>query len=273
MAWPSQMHELAREEAGHHDHDTSDAEQVHQLNQPRNLFYHEIVWQELRALPRGSRLLEIGAGSGFDALKLCDDYHLILSDVSFGTLDRLCSKLADHRVDYVSADGAHLPFADASVAAIYMFATLHHLPDPGHGISEWARVIEPGGRLIIGMEPNRFYFLPIKLSRNFLCRLTHMDPKDGSRADAQMEGFSFSKLKLLFQTGQWENVRIRPVWLFAGFWHYMAEFLFRSLKLKKRLALPASVENALIKFDEILFKIPGIKRIGWHWIITAKRRV
>lgn len=271
VAWPKTMAVLAKEEAEHHDHDDSDATEVHQLIRPRNWFYHEKLWQTMRQLSKGAEILEIGAGTGFDAQKLMGEYRLTLTDVSPETLARLSQKLNDPRITYVAVDGSHLPFTDNSFAGVYMVATLHHLPDAKQGINEFARVLKPGGQLMIAIEPNATYFRWIKHFRKFLCRVIHMDPHEGSHADAEMEGFSYRKLKNLFSSGEWNNVEIRPVWLFAGLWHYTAEILFRALRLKKRLVLPPTLEWFLVYLDEWLFKIPGVKHLCWHWSMRATK--
>lgn len=273
IAWPKTMDKLAEEEAEHHDEDDSDATEVHQLNRPRNWFYHEKLWQKMRLLPRGSELLEIGAGTGFDAGRLAGDYRLTLTDVSSETLGRLKEKMKDgkEKMCFIAADGSKLPFVDESFDGVYMVATLHHLPDTKKGIDEFARVLKSDGQLFIGIEPNATYFRWIKHFRKFLCRVIHMDPHDGSHADAEMEGFSHRELKSFFSSSEWKDVEIKPVWFFAGWWHYVAELLFRSLKLKKRLVLPAAVEWILVYADEALFKIPGVKYLAWHWNISAKK--
>ncbi len=272
VAWPTHMHELSAEEAEHHDHDDGDARDVHQLERPRNVFYHTLLWQALRTLPPGSTILEIGAGTGFDAEQLRGAYVLTLSDVSPETLNRLAEQFADPKITYVAADGSCLPFGPNSFDAAYMVATLHHLPSPQQGVEECARVLSPGGLLAIGMEPNTLYFGPIKRFRGLLCSLTHMKPEEGSHADAEMEGFSYRELVSFFPRATWEDVAIRPAWLLAGFWHYGAEGIFRAFRLKKRLTLPRFCEQALVWLDELLFKVPGIRHLGWHWVIVARKR-
>lgn len=271
LAWPKNMAPLAKEEAEHHDHDDSDAVEVHQLNRPRNLYYHEQLWQKMKELPKGADILEIGAGTGFDAQKLMGEYGLTLTDVSPETLARLGEKLNDPNIGYIAADGSHLPFISGSFAGVYMVATLHHLPDVKQGINEFGRVLQPGGQLVIAIEPNATYFRWIKYFRKSICRVIHMDPHEGSHADAEMRGFSYRELKNLFSNNNWNNFEIKPVWFLAGWWHYSTEFLFRSLRLKKRLVLPSALEWILVYLDELLFKIPGVKHLAWHWYISATK--
>jgi SAM-dependent methyltransferase len=271
VLWPKDMNELAAEEAEHHDHDHSDASEVHQLNRPRNFVFHERLWHTLRTVDHGSNLLEIGAGTGFDAKEIVGDYALTLSDVSPQTLNRTAAMLGG-TMTYVAADGARLPFADEQFRGVYMVATLHHLPDPVLGIRECARVLQPGGLLCIWIEPNMTYFRPIKYLRKFLCAATHMKPEDGSHADAEMEGFSYVELKHCFAPDVWSEVDIRPMWFILGWWHYFSEFLFRALRLRTRIALPIGLEKWLVRVDDVLLKIPGMKHLCWHWTISAKKK-
>lgn len=267
------MGELAKDEAHHHDEDDEDAREVHQLNCPRNVYYHTLIQSYITIVPKGSNVLEIGAGSGYDARALKDEYQLTLSDVSVETLNRLADTLNDGGVTYVAADGEHLPFVDNYFDGAYMVAVLHHFEHADRGLTECARVLKSGGVLVIGMEPNTFYFKWIHRFQGMLYRLTHTDPSYISKADAETKGFSYAELQKLMKAGEWQDVEIQPVWLLAGWWHYTAEFLFRALKLKKRLVLPAAVEKLIVVLDEMLFKLPLIKHLGWHWIIVAKRKL
>lgn len=52
-------------------------------------------------------------------------------------------------VAYHVADGATLPLADASVDAVFANMYLHHCPEPAAAIQEMARLLRPGGRLVI----------------------------------------------------------------------------------------------------------------------------
>lgn len=49
----------------------------------------------------------------------------------------------------VLADARRLPFAAASVDALFAAGLVNHLPDPAAGFAEFARVTRPGGLLIL----------------------------------------------------------------------------------------------------------------------------
>ncbi|BCB90688.1 class I SAM-dependent methyltransferase [Phytohabitans suffuscus] len=49
----------------------------------------------------------------------------------------------------VLGDAHHLPIAGASVDAVFAAGLITHLPDPGVGLAELARITRPGGRLVL----------------------------------------------------------------------------------------------------------------------------
>jgi len=271
VALPTELGELAKEEAEYHDHLEDDANNVHQLNAWRNVYYHTRLHSAIKELRPGSLILEIGAGSGHDAQHFLPDYKMVLSDISSKTLERLSTKLHSTNATYVAADGMHLPFADNTFDSLYMVAVWHHFSDYGEALKEFARVLKSGGKLCIWVEPNKTYFLPLKIIRPIMSRLTHTDEHNVSHADAEMTGFSYRKINYVLHEGKWEKVSVRPMWLFAGWIQYILEFTFRAFKLKKRIVLPLWLEKGIVAVDEMLFKIPGFKHLGWHWTIGANK--
>lgn len=68
---------------------------------------------------------------------------------------------ADNPVAYVRADGADLPFADATFDAVSCYGALYLMDDPFASLHEMIRVLKPGGRIAVlttcarGPEPVR----------------------------------------------------------------------------------------------------------------------
>ena len=53
------------------------------------------------------------------------------------------------RADFRTANAAErLPFDDAAFDAVICIDAINHLPDRPHVLSEWARVLKAGGRLL-----------------------------------------------------------------------------------------------------------------------------
>lgn len=271
LAQPTKLATLSKEEAEYHDTPAEDAKNVHQLESWRNLFYHRYIRSRIQSVFAGGTVLEVGAGTGFDAKELAGKCQLVLSDISAGILERTAAALRQPNSIYIAADGIALPFANETFDGAFMVATLHHFEQPERAVREMYRVLKIGGVAVIGIEPNAFYFRTVKRLRKLLCKLTHADPHAGSHADAEMTGFTYGDLQRLFPHSEWTDRNIKPMWLFSGFLHYGLEFLFRALRLKRRILAPILFEKIIVATDELLLRLPGVKHIGWHWIVSAKK--
>lgn len=53
-------------------------------------------------------------------------------------------------------DGHHLPYADGSFGSVYSNSVVEHIPDPHNVIVELARVLRPGGVLVLTVPSDRF---------------------------------------------------------------------------------------------------------------------
>jgi arsenite methyltransferase len=94
---------------------------------------------------------DIGAGTGFLAAGLAPLVKRVyVVDGSAAMLAVAKKNLAAFQnVEFHEADGAGLPFPDESLDAVFANMYLHHTPDPLAAIREMARVLRPGGRLVI----------------------------------------------------------------------------------------------------------------------------
>lgn len=106
----------------------------------------------------GSRVLEVGCGTGRDTVHLLDRAALVYaSDLSREMVDvgrvRLQDAGADmSRVRLFLSDATALPFPDGFFDAAYHFGGLNLFPDISRGLAELARVVRPGGRVVVGDE-------------------------------------------------------------------------------------------------------------------------
>lgn len=104
---------------------------------------HAVVSLFAGHLPDSGKLLDIGTGTGHVAAILQQAGRTV---VACDVVNLLMLPLA-----YVLADGGALPFLDASFDAVTLITVLHHVPKPLHQrfFSEAARVLKPGGRLVL----------------------------------------------------------------------------------------------------------------------------
>jgi ubiquinone/menaquinone biosynthesis C-methylase UbiE len=106
------------------------------------------------------RALEIGAGTGYFALNLLRSGvvdQATATDISPGMLRRLEATAKDLglEVETAEVDAEALPFADASFDLVIGHAVLHHLPGLDRAMSEFHRVLVPGGTIAFMGEPSR----------------------------------------------------------------------------------------------------------------------
>jgi len=134
----------------------------------RRLFAFNLVdrdrWvaDQAAALPAGSRVLDVGAGSCPYRHRFAhcryqtQDFAALapwqLRDGGYGQIDYLC-------------DAAHIPVEAGSFDAVLCSEVLEHVPEPIAVVREFARILKPGGRLMltaplgsgVHQEPHHYY--------------------------------------------------------------------------------------------------------------------
>jgi SAM-dependent methyltransferase len=110
----------------------------------------------------GQRVLDLGCGSCENALWLPAGCRYVGFDVSTAAL--VMAGEWGRPGARVRGDGETLPFADASVDAVLSTYALEHFHDPGRTLLEAARVVRPGGLLLlVGSAWDLAYELPPSL--------------------------------------------------------------------------------------------------------------
>jgi len=106
--------------------------------------------ERLRVHPN-ERLLDVGCGTGCLLAAVAatrPDVHLYGIDLSPAMLDQARQRLGSYAMlQKASAD--RLPFSDGEFDQLVSVSTLHCLPDAGTVFEAMARVLKPGGRLLI----------------------------------------------------------------------------------------------------------------------------
>jgi SAM-dependent methyltransferase len=99
-------------------------------------------------LPRGSRVLDLGCGTGRHTGAIREAGHSVVgADLNEAMLGLAREKLPD--VEFRQAELTNLPFPDESFDGVVCGLTFSHVPVLGPAIAEIARVLVPGGRAII----------------------------------------------------------------------------------------------------------------------------
>jgi len=105
-------------------------------------------------------ILDVGSGAGQIAghlLEFADlDARITCTDLSSQMLRRARHRLKSNRPAFVTADVTALPFANASFDGITCGYVLEHVPEPEIGLSELARVLRKGGRMLLLTTEDNF---------------------------------------------------------------------------------------------------------------------
>jgi SAM-dependent methyltransferase len=99
------------------------------------------------------RVLEVGVGTGLLALRLHEAGILVSGlDLSAPMLAKLVQKAGGAPpFPLVRGDATTMPFADRAFGAVYLRWVLHLIPDWRAALAEIARVVRPGGVLVVSL--------------------------------------------------------------------------------------------------------------------------
>jgi len=127
---------------------------------PRRLAARDRFIGAVRAAGRDEPIVEIGAGPGRDAVEMVDAGLAVIGvDLSFGHAARAASR----GLTMARASARELPFATASIGALWSMSTLMHIPEVAidGAMQEIARVLVAGAPVAIGVwgGPDTEHFL------------------------------------------------------------------------------------------------------------------
>lgn len=111
-----------------------------------HVFLDEMEVRLLEPYVRGRRVLEAGCGTGLILERLRPIAASVVgADLSAGMLEK--ARARGHEV--VQASVTDMPFEDASFDTVCSFKVLAHVEDAAGALREMARVVKPGGHLVL----------------------------------------------------------------------------------------------------------------------------
>ena len=110
------------------------------------------------------RILEVGAGSGRDGIRLAEMGAKVVSlDYSIPSLQMIGSQLdGENSVTLCCGDAFSLPFAEGTFDLVFHQGLLEHFRNPGDLIAENRRVLKRGGLLLVDVPQRYHYYTAIK---------------------------------------------------------------------------------------------------------------
>jgi SAM-dependent methyltransferase len=202
------------------------------------------VWFDrvLEALPRSSRVVEVGAGPGF----MAEHARRVRPDLHWSASDLLHAPWND-----LAADALRLPIRSGSVDAVVGLDFIHHLARPAEFFREARRVLVPTGR-IVAIEP---WITPLsypvyRFLHHEYCRLgvDPWDPFPGDRTKDAFDGDSALPHAVVKRTSRpaWHDLGLAPPeTLPLNAFAYLL-----SLGFKPGCLLPRHAAGAALRFDE-----------------------
>jgi ubiquinone/menaquinone biosynthesis C-methylase UbiE len=105
----------------------------------------------------GERVLEVGPGTGYYSLDVAEwlgpEGRLDIFDLQQEMLDHTMRRAAERGITTITptqGDARDLPYPDATFDRAYLITVLGEIPDQHAALTELARVVKPGGRLVVG---------------------------------------------------------------------------------------------------------------------------
>ena len=104
-------------------------------------------------LKPGSFIVDVGAGGGVLLKELarvgCRPIGLDIALLNLRRIARQSGNVKGKDYRLLTGDACHLPFKDASIDAVIFSEVIEHLEEPRSALKEAARVLKPGGQLVI----------------------------------------------------------------------------------------------------------------------------
>jgi len=126
-----------------------------QWNRLQESFFSNTVRDKALSIAKvqpGHLAADVGCGTGFITEGLIDrGLKVVAIDRSQAMLSEMKSKFAgkENLIDYRLGESGELPILDATVDYAFANMYLHHVENPIVAIKEMARILKPGGTLVI----------------------------------------------------------------------------------------------------------------------------
>ena len=181
----------------------------HVLLEERNAVYRRHGYDSVKAArfvlacarPLSGRVLEIGTGKGRFLVELAKRVPRVVTVDPDAAEQRFARLTAAHaglsqRIRFVVADGADLPFADASFDAVLSMNALHHIRDLNSVLDEILRVVKPDGKIVLADFDAHGFLIFDRIHRQE--RRIHVRTE-----------YDFKHIVKLFDARNWSTLRCR----------------------------------------------------------------
>ena len=251
-------------------------EQVYEDRLPRGFFSFEMIRRRQEVLQaaqsilssgRGLRVLECGCGPGGLLRDLpADQHHVYGLDINLRSLAAVREQSPWSMP--VCGDIEQLPFAAASFDMILCVGVLSYLADDEVAVKEMARLLKPGGRLLVA-NPNLFmieklldpFYLLAWPVQKLWRRLTRSRVERSGFTSGMIRRYRYRQLDRLYHDAG--LIKISDLGTSYGpmrFWRRECFSVASSIR----------ISESLVKLScQRLFR--GLIRVANHWVISLEK--
>lgn len=205
---------------------------------------------------RGRRVLEVGAGTGRDAVTLAlAGAEVLTLDYVPGSLGLTAQAASAARVEVspVCGDGLAMPFGDGTFDVVFHQGLLEHFRDPLPLLRENIRILKPGGHLVVDV-PQTFHYYTV--GKKVLIAL------DRWFAGWETQ-FTIGQLEQLHRREGLTIVRSYGDWMVPGLWYRALRKLVLT-RLGRRLPMQPEPVPALARLGEAWRRAFGRTRLSLY---------
>jgi SAM-dependent methyltransferase len=207
---------------------------------------------------RGARILDIGIGDGFSSVLMALAGARVTGiEVSVAALARAEALAQRHNVqlNLQQMPGEDLRFESDSFDGILCMSAYHHM-DQGRAATEFARVLRPGGRLVM-IDP-----LATNPPAWFYRRLGSFFSREATSRETPLRVRDLRFLREHFGKVEWQGMYLLSVGLFGLDRIWSNSLVHRGTSAAFKWVSP---------IDSAVLKIPGLQRIAWKIAVVAQR--
>ncbi|MBP0001901.1 MAG: class I SAM-dependent methyltransferase [Cyanobacteria bacterium SID2] len=217
---------------------------------------------------RGKSLLDVGCGAGENSVYFGSrGANCVASDYSPGMVD-VALQLAERngvRVEGKVINAMDIDFPDNTFDIVYAANLLHHIPQPMDSIREMHRVLKPGGKMCF-WDPLRHNPV-INVYRRMATEVRTED-------ETPLHINVVKEIDRLFSETRYNTFWIATLWIFLHFYlieriHPNEERYWKKIIKEHERLKP--MYSRLERFDRVLKKIPGVKRMAWNLAVVATK--
>ncbi|CBN54270.1 MULTISPECIES: class I SAM-dependent methyltransferase [Kamptonema] len=216
----------------------------------------------------GKKLLDLGCGAGENSVYFAKKGALcVATDYSPGMVE-VALQLAEKngvKIEGCTANAMELEFPDNTFDIVYASNLLHHLPEPKIAIREMHRVLKPGGKACF-WEPLKHNPI-INVYRRMA---TKVRTEDETPLDINIVKFVNS----LYSDVAYDTFWLATLWIFLRFYLIERVHPNKERYWKKIIIEQARLEpeyRRLENLDNLLKKLPGMKRFAWNLAVVARK--